>query len=87
MSGLLRGAAQSPKPEAPQSTKLFKSTGRSPVKQLLNGLFRLFLITKTFTGKLLWFSSCVALMYLVPTQILLFKDQEAILQRMGDKMM
>ena len=86
---MFRGAPKAIAPDTssdikPKSQK--KTTSKNPVVKALSGVLKLFTIIKTFSGKLLWYSSCgksashtVALLYLLPTQILLFKDQEAIM--------
>ena len=63
--------------------KLIQNDKNSRLYRGINVAYGLFYIIKTFSGKILWFGSCVALMYLLPLNILLFKDQEMVLSRMA----
>ena len=63
--------------------KLIQNDKGNRLYRGINIAYGLFYIIKTFSGKLMWMGSCVALMYLLPLNILLFKDQEMVLSRMA----
>ena len=63
--------------------KLIKNDKGNKLYQGINGIYKLFYIIKTFSGKILWYGSCMGLMYLLPINLLLFKDQEIVLQKMA----
>lgn len=63
-----------PPPKPKGIPKLFANDKGSKVLKGLNGIYRVFFILKTWTGKALWYSSCFMVLYLLPSQILLLKD-------------
>ena len=77
------GEKQAKSKKAKPIPKLIKNDKGNKVYQGINTVYKLFYIVRMFTGKLLWWSSCVGLMYLLPINILLFKDQEMVLNRMA----
>jgi hypothetical protein len=71
------GAAQKKKGPAPKKTipKLFANPNNYFFLKALNGLYRIFYVAKSTAGGLLWYSSLVMILYVVPTQLLTLKDQ------------
>ncbi len=67
-------APPGPKPKPKGAPKLFTNDRGSKVLKGINGIYRVFWIIKNFSGKFLWYSSCVMVLYLLPSQILLLRD-------------
>ena len=47
----------------------------------INFSYNMFMIVKDFTGKLLWFGSCFAFMFLFPMTFEMFSEQQRILTK------
>ena len=47
----------------------------------INFTYNMFMIVKDFTGKLLWFGSCFAFMFLFPMTFEIFCEQQRILTK------
>ncbi|CAI2383516.1 unnamed protein product [Moneuplotes crassus] len=60
-----------------------KPKGKKNMYKGMNPILKMFYILKNFTGKILWFGSCIAFLYFVPVNLLLFKDQEMVLNKMA----
>ena len=43
--------------------------------------YTLFMIVKDFSGKFLWFGSCIGLMYIFPMSFEMFNEQQKILMK------
>jgi hypothetical protein len=49
----------------------------------INGIYKVFFLAKSLTGNILWFSSLVVIMYMLPSQMLMHRDQTAIIERIA----
>lgn len=67
-----QGMGAPPKPKG--IPKLIANDKGSKVLKGINGIYRVFFILKTWSGRMLWYSSCLVVLYLLPTQILMLKD-------------
>ena len=87
MLAMQPGLMGAPKKDEPKKSKvipkLIANERNSRVIKSINHCYKLFFIVRRFTGKLLWFGSCVVILYLLPLNLLLFKDQEIILQKIS----
>ena len=62
--------------------KLFDdNNGKHLVKSVLNKGYQLYFIVKSFCLKLLWFGSCMGLMFLFPMGIEYMSEQNRILMK------
>ncbi|CAI2383857.1 unnamed protein product [Moneuplotes crassus] len=60
-----------------------KGKGKKNMYKGMHPLRKMYYILWNFTGKILWFSSCLVFMYFAPVNLLLFKDQEMVLNKMA----
>ena len=59
--------------------KLIQNDKGNFIYRMINGFYGVFMIVKDFGFKLLWFGSCVGLMFLFPMSFEMFNEQQKIL--------
>ncbi len=71
--GQQKGAKPTKKTKEPLP-KLFKDDKNSIVLKSINGVYKVLFIAKKMLGSVLWYSSIVFVIYIMPYQLLMLKD-------------
>eukprot|EP00347_Sterkiella_histriomuscorum_P005071 403358011 len=92
MPGMPAGMPGQKKKADTAVAKLIKNDKNNRIYQFINKGYALFIIVGSFGRKLLWFSSCMAFMFVLPMGFEIFSEQSKILakiqmQMMNDSMM